>query len=363
MKDCMTIDCNDSGVPFVVARMNCRLDELLKRPPMDSMCDFVPFRTNCFQDNTEGLVGIQVTIFDCGGIVIGVCMHHRISDAMSMRIFIKCWADETAIDFQMPKADVVNPDFTTARELFPPVEFIPKEIQKILNYNHFEESKFVQRRYVFDKNAIASLQSKTSNDATPNKPTRNIALTSFIWKHMMEASRIIRGSSFNSLETFMVNLRPRFQPPLSSNTFGNLWWIGFRSCDVSLDGEIMKPELCNIMDHTHLDNDYVKELQKPGVIFQFIQGIQNDANESVKTIVFSNWCNLGHYNIDFGWGRPIWIAYAHKNNVLNNRGTFLMDSPLGIEIWVIAKEDEISILESNQEFLEYASINPSVIQG
>nr|XP_043616015.1 stemmadenine O-acetyltransferase-like [Erigeron canadensis] len=176
----------------------------------------------------------------------------------------------------------------------------------------------------------------------------------------MEASKIIKGSSFTSIESFTVNLRPRFQPPLLSNTFGKLWWFGFRLFDVSLDGET-KPELHDLIELGHLDNDFVDELQKPGVILEFLQEMQNDEYESVKTVGFSNWCNLGHYNIDFGWGKPIWIAYAHKNDILNNRATFMMDSLSGVEVWVIGREDELSILESNLEFLEYAIINPSVI--
>ena len=37
-----------------------------------------------------------------------------------------------------------------------------------------------------------------------------------------------------------------------------------------------------------------------------------------------------------------------------------MDSPSGIEIWMIAEEAEVSLLEKMPSFLEFASVNPSV---
>nr|GEX14675.1 vinorine synthase-like [Tanacetum cinerariifolium] len=354
MKGCATVDCDDSGVPFIVAHMSCRLNELLKNPPTDSMSDFVPFKTNCFQDNSKGLVGIQVTTFDCGGIVIGVCMHHRTTDANSMTNFVRSWADEA----HMPKGDKINPDFTTASELFPPVDSLSKEMQKTLDNHTFKETKHVQRRYVFDMNAIASIQAKASNEALP-KPSKNEALTSFIWKHMMEASRIITGSSFTSIASFTINLRPRFKPPLSSNSFGNLWWFSFGSCYLSLDGQT-DLELSKLVEVVHLDSEFVDELQQPGVILELMQEMGSGNIENLKKFSFSNWCNLGHYNIDFGLGKPVWIAYAHKNDTLNNKCTFFMDSPSGIEIWMTAEEAEVSLLEKMPSFLEFATVNPSV---
>ncbi|PHT26934.1 hypothetical protein CQW23_33460 [Capsicum baccatum] len=32
-------------------------------------------------------------------------------------------------------------------------------------------------------------------------------------------------------------------------------------------------------------------------------------NENIKIFRFTSWCNIGLYNVDFGWGKPVWIAH------------------------------------------------------
>ncbi|KAI3705566.1 hypothetical protein L1987_75805 [Smallanthus sonchifolius] len=331
MKDCMTVDCNDSGVAFIVAHTGCRLDKVLKNPPTDSMCDFVPFKTFCFQDNTEGLVGIQVTTFE--------------------------------YEARLPEGAVVNPDFTTARELFPPTNHSVEELQKITNNFNFKATSLVQRRYVFSKNAIASLQAEATNKTMTHKPTRNEALTSFMWKHLTEASRTIAGSLFTSAITIAVSFRPRLKPPLSSNCFGNL-----ALSPPGLFYPSSKSEMSHLAHEIKLnivsaDSDFIAKLQQPGVIHEMMQGAESRMMEGIKQLVFTNWCNMGHYGIDFGWGIPAWVAFALKNDILNARYTIFMYAPsgTGIEVNVIGEEAEVSIMERNQEFLEFATINRSVV--
>ncbi|XP_028211718.1 vinorine synthase-like [Glycine soja] len=37
-------------------------------------------------------LGVQLNVFECGGIAIGACMSHKIADAMSYFMFIQTWA-------------------------------------------------------------------------------------------------------------------------------------------------------------------------------------------------------------------------------------------------------------------------------
>jgi shikimate O-hydroxycinnamoyltransferase len=60
----------------------------------------------------------------------------------------------------------------------------------------FEEKIYVTRRIVFDANAISALQHKAKSEHVP-KPSRIEALTCFLWKHQMAASRAL--SSGNSV--------------------------------------------------------------------------------------------------------------------------------------------------------------------
>ena len=56
-------------------------------------------------DNIVDLVlTIQVNILECGGIAIGVCISHKVVDALSMVMFVNGWAAVTHRD-----ADVLCP--------------------------------------------------------------------------------------------------------------------------------------------------------------------------------------------------------------------------------------------------------------
>ncbi|KAM7484127.1 hypothetical protein LguiA_000136 [Lonicera macranthoides] len=61
------------------------------------------------------LLAIQVNIFECGGIAIGVCILHKFADAVSLIfMFINCWP-ATAHG----ESNIVSPHFELAN-LFDP---------------------------------------------------------------------------------------------------------------------------------------------------------------------------------------------------------------------------------------------------
>ncbi|GKA34735.1 vinorine synthase-like protein [Tanacetum coccineum] len=84
----------------------------------------------------------------------------------------------------------------------------------------------------------------------------------------------------------------------------------------------------------------------------------------INSYNFTSWCKMGFYEIDFGWGKPIWLAGVVDEgapvfiNIIN-----LVDTKdgEGIEAWVNLDEEEMRILQANPKLLAYASIDPSPI--
>ncbi|MED6149071.1 hypothetical protein PIB30_058980 [Stylosanthes scabra] len=74
IKDDLSIDCNDEGANFVVAKVNCPITKFLSNPDLISLHKFLP--VSFFHEISIGdhVTNIQVNVFECGEIAIGFCI-------------------------------------------------------------------------------------------------------------------------------------------------------------------------------------------------------------------------------------------------------------------------------------------------
>lgn len=238
------VDCNDTGVVYVEAQAKTRLSHFLENPDLSQLKKLM-INVESNDDNTQ-LVSLHVTRFDCGGITIGASMFHLVSDANTMSAFLNTWAN-IARERIIPSAPL---DFTSSSLLFPPQNHLPQELSAFLKTVFFKEGdQFLQRRIVFDSKEIAAIKLKAGSSSSVPKPTRVEALTAFIWKHMMLASRAVKGSSSPScMLNQAVNLRPRLHPPLP-NAFGNVVWFAttFYESEITMSDNIDLSQLVGLV--------------------------------------------------------------------------------------------------------------------
>ena len=112
VKDNLFIDCTDQGVPYFEAQVKCQLSEFICNPDPMQLSKFVP---HALDDIVDIVLAIQVNIFKCGGIAIGVCISHKVAHALSVVMFANGWAIVACRD-----TDVLCPRFGLAK-LFPPI--------------------------------------------------------------------------------------------------------------------------------------------------------------------------------------------------------------------------------------------------
>lgn len=81
-----SVDCNDEGIPYLEARVNCTISDFVENPILHELPKFVPFELD---GQVDLLLGVQLNIFECGGIAIGSCVSHKICDGLSTLMFTK----------------------------------------------------------------------------------------------------------------------------------------------------------------------------------------------------------------------------------------------------------------------------------
>ena len=89
VKDNLYIECNDEGIHYVEAVAKCELFEFLENPNLAEHIKFLPYELDDVNDSPADM---QVTSFNCGGIVIRLELSHKVADGASFFLFINNWA-------------------------------------------------------------------------------------------------------------------------------------------------------------------------------------------------------------------------------------------------------------------------------
>ncbi|PHU02682.1 hypothetical protein BC332_27933 [Capsicum chinense] len=369
-KNSTFVDCNDNGVLYVEAHVKgVTLGEFLQNPDLPQLIKFLPQNASMgskmnYVQILETPVSVQVTRFDCGGVAIGGVLLHDLLDGATMSKFFNTWAmiargDDDGIE------KITTLDFTSSSLLFPN-QNLPQNFLETRNALLFNEEKSLLRRFVFNAIAIEAIKMKVSSENVPN-PTRIEALTTFISKHMISATRGVKEISSRPIcmVTHIVNLRSKIYPQLL-NAFGNLIFLA--KSDYIEMTEVKLPHLMGIVREMFgdINSENVKALLEGDNALDFVLDMATQVGKLLPvldTYKFSSWCNLGLYDVDFGWGKPIFVApFMDTIGSLNKQQIILVENGRndGIEAWIVRNNEEMLELENDEEFLAYASLNPSV---
>lgn len=343
VRDNLFVDCSDShGIPYSEARVRCRLSDVTANPIPGEINKFLPFHVELSDAADEFGLGVQLNVFECGGVAIGVCVSHKLGDAFSSLVFIKTWSDVARGDHTF------NPPEFVSATLFP-----PKDTAGFDSRMGITKRNIVSKRFVFGASAIETLRAK-HEERLGCGASRVESLSAFIWTRFVDANRD-QNMLYNVLHS--VNLRPRFEPPLPDNSFGNLYRIAVTSPAYLSSGE----ECCGLVRQLReeirkIDKEYVKKLQKYGdEHLEFMkEGGEKFTRGELMTFSFTSLCRFPVYEADFGWGKPTWVgspAFTFQNLVV------FIDTKMGdgIEAYISLKEEHMAKLEGDREFLSFVS--------
>ncbi|XP_062116942.1 stemmadenine O-acetyltransferase-like [Humulus lupulus] len=317
------IHCNDEGIPFVETQVNGQLSQVMSNPVAQELDIFCPFmsRHDDGDDAHQILLGVQLNMFECGGIAVGVSFSDKIADALSWMRFFRTWAAMARSPRAMlPKS--LRPEFVSAA-LFPP------RPQPMIDAETCVMKKgIVTKIFVFNGFAIEALRAMYWDKNGDNiRPSRVETLSTFLISRfeaaMSRNSSRARDEAKERFYTILhtVNLHPRMDPPLAENSFGNFL--------VFAEDE----QLSMIQERS-------KDIEKRG-------------GEVIEFQVTSL-SRFHFYEIDFGWGKPDWSSTAAWN--FDKIIAFLDTSDGdGIEAYVSLREEDMAKFETDKELRKFTS--------
>lgn len=350
-----SVECNDEGAVFIEARVDHLLSEFLKCPVPESLEPLIPVEAKSREAVTWPVLLIQANFFSCGGLVITICISHKITDATSLAMFIRGWA-ESARGLGITSI----PSFT-ASDFFPiPLDELPsKPMDRKVEV---QEMNCITKRFVFDASKMKKLRDKSSSNLVKN-PTRVEAVTALFWRCATKASRSSSQTPITSVLHIPVSLRGKVDS-LSENTIGNMLSIMILKNDKDkLEGiQEVVGELRQAKEIFSLNcNEMSKSSSR---ILEFLEEIGKTygRRNEVDLWMSNSWCKLGMYEeADFGWGKPVWVTGRATSNFKNLMLLIDAKDGDGIEAWVTLTEEHMSLFECDEELLESASLNPPVL--
>ncbi|KAJ4715314.1 vinorine synthase-like [Melia azedarach] len=214
--------------------------------------------------------------------------------------FMRCWSALAEKNIE----GEIRPDCGAA-SLFPPSEKFLSELTFAAQVFPFLKTggRVATRRFVFDAKAIAKLKAKATSSRVQN-PTRIEAVSALLSKRIFAA----------------LNKRSGTHKP-------------------------------NLLRHISLQGDEGFVNYRKAV-----HDVLKVSSKAEDMVTFTSWCNGGLYNIDFGWGKPVWMSFFQDESPAAFMNLIiLMDTRLGdgIEALVSLREEDMAFLESDEELLTF----------
>lgn len=349
IKEDNLIKCNDKGIEYFQVLVNGPISQILQSGSIEPK-DLNPFAPDEEQESeTTPLLKIQVSVFSCGGIAIGLRIGHRIIDGFTYLSFTKAWA-KTCKDGHIGNVSV--PCFA-AGTLFPPKD-IPTVISPAL--------KIASKRLFFDMETISKLKeevkrSRSSRNSIITIPTTSEILMAVLWRAQTNSAKQRKqGKQSTSLLQTLLNLRGKMFKTIPENCCGNL----VVSITAKLEEDGKRMGLVDYVEQVRIairkwKMEFARAMEDGGdVLYRKVMEAKMVSagmgkGDDVVVSYFSSLVNFPLYEGDFGWGKPVWLSMPHRDNL----GTLFTERKDGdgVDVWLHVAEEEMKWLEIEQDLI------------
>ncbi|KAM3319549.1 omega-hydroxypalmitate O-feruloyl transferase [Capsicum chacoense] len=297
----LIVNCSGEGAVFVEAEANCAIEDIgdnTKPDPvtLGKLVYDIPGAKNILE--MPPLIA-QVTKFQCGGFVLGLCMNHCMFDGIGAMEFVNSWG-ETARGIPIKVPPFLDRSILKARNP-PKPEFTHNEfaeIEDISDSSKLYQEEMMYKSFCFDPDKLEQLKAKAKEDGNVTKCTTFEALSAFVWKARTQALQMKPDQKTKLL--FAVDGRSRFDPSIPQGYFGNAIVLTNALCHAS---EIVEHPLSAAVKLVQQAVKMVTDSYMRSAIDYFEA---TRARPSLTaTLIITTWSKLSFHTTDFGWGEPV----------------------------------------------------------
>ncbi|WVZ96085.1 hypothetical protein U9M48_041767 [Paspalum notatum var. saurae] len=298
------VDCTGNGATFVTARSSYALDDLMREfVPCREMRDLLVPPTPA-PNPPCALLFVQVTYLRCGGVVLGLAMHHSVCDARGAAHFLETWAGIARGD----AADAaVPPLFNYALLAARPSR------SRAVAYDHPEykpepepvdavaASDYASAIITVTKAQVGALKARCPGASTFR------SVVALVWQCVCRAQALPPEAETRLYS--MIDMRARLDPPLPPEYFGN---AVVRTSVAASAGEVTSNPVGHAARRalavTSQGGDYARSL------VDYLEGVDvtNLPRSGISRAHLRaiSWVGMSLYKADFGWGPPAFMGPA-----------------------------------------------------
>nr|XP_043617442.1 pelargonidin 3-O-(6-caffeoylglucoside) 5-O-(6-O-malonylglucoside) 4'''-malonyltransferase-like [Erigeron canadensis] len=346
------IEYNNEGAEFVQARIqnNVKLQDMLD-PKLNPgiLNNLLPCGTCDAGEIIDPLLVIQATVFDCGGLTLGVSISHKVADAATLCTFLNDWAALTRGEITL---ESISPKFCSS-EFLPPRGFLDFDPPLPRSLKHKFENEYITKRVLFSEKEISMMKEKVNGGQSYSRVQ---VVSAMIWKALIDVDRAKHGHPRASMLFQPVNIRGKTTPSIPNDSCGNLGGFIITECPIAqtlsmgfecLAG-LLHDSIKKTIDQLGKLSSKSEELQTL-VFDSFVKSETRD--ELVSVFPLTSWCKFPFYEVDFGLGPPVWAASSagpvSMVTLMDGQGGF------GVDAYVNLQTDDMHCFEKVFDMSEF----------
>ncbi|KAF8369822.1 hypothetical protein HHK36_032157 [Tetracentron sinense] len=305
------INCNGDGALFAKAEAESTIDEFGDfTPSMKTRELLIPQVDPSEGDSPCPLLLLQVTFFKCGGVCLGIGVHHTLSDGAASLQFINSWSD-TARGLNVTLPPFLDRTLLRARSS-PNILFDHTEYKPNPNPLAQQRQPFTSILLTLSSHQLQLLKTISNNSNISHTYTTYEIVAAHVWRCACKAREL--GDVQETRVYITADGRNRLQPPLPAGYIGNAI---FTSSAVSMAGDVMAKPITYAANKirksiTRLNDEYLRssldfleiEKEKLGRLGR------GSGTFPCTDLSIVSWTRLPIYEADFGWGRPVFMGPA-----------------------------------------------------